>query len=116
MLAFAQFGAKRGNCGKARRHASPYIGAPAADDSHAEPYGVAHPACEQDAMNNGLNPNIGRRDLLRVGPGAGAAFAVKALLARAESASSAQALHSAVHSVSLPTQSYDPFLPDRCAG
>jgi hypothetical protein len=39
-----------------------------------------------------LNPNIGRRDLLRaLGLGAGAAFAVKAPLARAESASSAQA-------------------------
>jgi hypothetical protein len=43
-------------------------------------------------MNNGLNPNIGCRDLLRaLGLGAGAAFDVTALLARAESASSAQA-------------------------
>jgi hypothetical protein len=25
-------------------------------------------------------------------------------------------LHSVVHSVSLPTQRYDPFYPDRCAG
>jgi hypothetical protein len=48
-------------------------------------------------MNNGPNPNIGGRDLIRaLGLGAGAAFAVTAPPARG-------------HSVSLPIQSYDPF-------
>jgi hypothetical protein len=43
-------------------------------------------------MINGLNPNVGGRDHLRaLGLGAGAAFAVTAQLARAESALSAQA-------------------------
>ena len=77
---------------------------------------AAHPACEQRALKNGLNPNIGAGDLLRaLGLGAGAAFAVKAPLESAESAYPLK-LHSAVHSVGLPTRSYDPFLPDRCAG
>jgi hypothetical protein len=88
----------------------------APDDPHAEPCGAAGPTREQRAMNNGLNPNIGGRDHLRaLGLGAGAAFAVTAPLARAESASSAQAAFGVA--IGQPAHSsYDPFLPGRRAG